>query len=1007
MSSDRSFTARVGVLCLAILLTPHGAHGAGEYETISGSVEFAESRLPAPEMRVTLFDLETLRPVTTLTDEGGRFELPVAGASSAGADFASPATDLASLPTQNFPNPFNPSTTIPFELRQPAHVSLEVFDILGQRVRALSDEIHSSGRHEIVWNGTDDSGRAVASGIYIYRLVVDGVPLAVRRMILIDGPPDSSPAHPAPAPIQERETTYGLTIAAAGIRMLVAEDLSLNDIASQSFTVTQALSLRKSSKVTGVAAGSGILGDVTGDGRVTITDALVVATYGIDNTVAPPEGGDMALGDVNADGRVDISDALIIASYSVDPTNPNLPGGIAEGVEPELSTYAVSGFVRNRAGEALQSAQVWLGPLTTVTDADGFYQLVLTSPVEAETIIVELGEYNQHAALLSLAGEDLSYSIELTPDALPTAVAEADADIIFTGESVTLRGGASSDPSGRGLSYQWSSVPTNPVGVDFPVNDSGEAFAVTVVLAESGEYNFKLVVDNGLASSEPDTVTVVANRSPVAVISTPADGETFEVGQTILLQGEGEDPDAGFVAPDRLSWFLGDGSVGTGSIQQLSDLQVGTHEISLAVIDVYGATDTVVISIEVVEAPPELTVIAISGDSQTVTINQPSAAFVVAIVDELQAGASGRQIGLNIVSGQGVLSDNTRITDAQGELATTITPTAMDDIVVEATSSSAAGVVQFSFAVAAAFADAALETAIRDVLAKPEGDIVAADIAMLIDLDASQLGVISLQGAELLTSLQSLNAGLNALVDLSPLAELSSLAELWLGSNLIVDLQPLANLPTLSTLVLQDNGIDDVSALSGITTLQTLILWGNEIADISPLAGLTGLLDLELNGNQITDISSLTALTDLQALDLSDNQVGDLSAIAGMSQLSELDLSENAVTSVGDLAGLSALTELNLSDNTVVIISALAGLDNLVDLDLSDNEISDVSAVSGMGSLVSLNLKRNKIADIEALVDNLDLGSGDDVDLRNNPLNQDAINIHIPALEARGVTVRQ
>ena len=74
------------------------------------------------------------------------------------------------------------------------------------------------------------------------------------------------------------------------------------------------------------------------------------------------------LGDVNADGHVDISDALIIASYSVDPTNPNLPAGIAEGVEPEVPTYAVSGFVRNRAGEALQGAQIWLGPLTTVTD---------------------------------------------------------------------------------------------------------------------------------------------------------------------------------------------------------------------------------------------------------------------------------------------------------------------------------------------------------------------------------------------------------------------------------------------------------------------------------------------------------------------------------------------------------------------------------------------------------------------------------------------------------------
>jgi len=799
-----------------------------------------------------------------------------------------------------------------------------------------------------------------------------------------------------------------MTIAGGGIRMFVAEDLALDALANQSFEVHSSGSSQVSAKATGVSANGGFLGDVTGDGRVTITDALVVATYGIDNSVEPPEGGDLTLGDVNADGRVDISDALIIASYSVDPTNPNLPAGIAEGVEPEVPTYAVSGFVRNRAGEALQGAQIWLGPLTTVTDADGFYQLVLTGPVEAQTIIVELAAYDQHSRLLNLAGDDLSYSIELVPEALPTAMAESDADVIVSGESVTLRGGMSSDPSGRGLIYQWSSVPTNPVGVDLPVNNSGEAFAVTVALTRSGEYRFKLVVDNGLASSAPDTVTVVANLAPVAIITAPADGETFEVGQAIVLNGQGEDPDAGFLAPDRLSWLLdGDIDLGSGSVLQLADLQVGTHEISLAVTDVYGATDTTIILIEMVEAPPQLTLTAVSGEGQTVTINQASELFVVAVVDEMQAGAVGRPIGLNIISGQGILSDNTRITDAQGELATTITPTSMQEIVVEATSAAAAGTVQFTFTVAASFADAGVETAIREALAKPAGDIVAADIATLGDLDVSQLGVLSLQGVDLLTSLLSLNAGLNAIADLSPLAELDNLQELWLGSNLVIDLQPLANLPSLSTLALQSNLIEDVAALSGITTLQTLILWGNEIADISPLAGLTGLLDLQLNGNLITDVSSLTALTNLQALDLSDNQVGDLGALAGMSQLTVLDLSDNSVTSVGDLAGLSALTELNLSDNTVVIISALAGLDNLVDLDLSDNDISDVSAIASMSSLVSLNLKRNKIADIEALVDNLDLGADDDVDLRNNPLNQEAINTHIPALEARGVTVRQ
>ena len=121
----------------------------------------------------------------------------------------------------------------------------------------------------------------------------------------------------------------------------------------------------------------------------------------------------------------------------------------------------------------------------------------------------------------------------------------------------------------------------------------------------------------------------------------------------------------------------------------------------------------------------------------------------------------------------------------------------MQEIVVEATSAAAAGTVQFAFTVAASFADAAVETAIRDSLAKPAGDIVAADIATLGDLDVSQLGVLSLQGVDLLTSLLSLNAGLNAIADLSPIAELDSLQELWLGSNLVADLQPLANLPSL------------------------------------------------------------------------------------------------------------------------------------------------------------------------------------------------------------------
>ncbi|MGH1362150.1 MAG: FG-GAP-like repeat-containing protein [Calditrichia bacterium] len=71
---------------------------------------------------------------------------------------------------RNYPNPFNPSTTIAYSLPKAVNVSLEVFNMLGQRVRSLVNERQESGVHEANWNGLNDAGNAVASGTYIYRL---------------------------------------------------------------------------------------------------------------------------------------------------------------------------------------------------------------------------------------------------------------------------------------------------------------------------------------------------------------------------------------------------------------------------------------------------------------------------------------------------------------------------------------------------------------------------------------------------------------------------------------------------------------------------------------------------------------------------------------------------------------------------------------------------------------------------------------------------------------------
>ncbi len=85
---------------------------------------------------------------------------------------------------QNFPNPFNPTTTITYGMRTPDRVIVRVYDSHGAIVRTLVDEYQASGSHRVEWDGKDDVGRAVASGIYYYR-VSAGAASAARRMVLL------------------------------------------------------------------------------------------------------------------------------------------------------------------------------------------------------------------------------------------------------------------------------------------------------------------------------------------------------------------------------------------------------------------------------------------------------------------------------------------------------------------------------------------------------------------------------------------------------------------------------------------------------------------------------------------------------------------------------------------------------------------------------------------------------------------------------------------------------
>ena len=95
----------------------------------------------------------------------------------------SASTRLAVLyPTR--PNPFNPETTIAFWLAADAHVRLQIFDVRGARVRVLLDEARPAGDGRVKWNGRDDMGRMVSSGVYYGRLVA-GDESRVQGMVLV------------------------------------------------------------------------------------------------------------------------------------------------------------------------------------------------------------------------------------------------------------------------------------------------------------------------------------------------------------------------------------------------------------------------------------------------------------------------------------------------------------------------------------------------------------------------------------------------------------------------------------------------------------------------------------------------------------------------------------------------------------------------------------------------------------------------------------------------------
>jgi hypothetical protein len=158
-------------------MTLNYVNGDGVINLIIYSLE--GGRLPAGN--VDLFEV----------DGGGTVEIDEFDLSTTDGRLVSPAFSRsdAALPRdyalhQNYPNPFNPETKISFDLPQDGRIRLLVYNILGRQVKLLLDDYLPAGTHTVAWDGTDDHGRSVASGVYLYRLEAEAASLSRKMMLL-------------------------------------------------------------------------------------------------------------------------------------------------------------------------------------------------------------------------------------------------------------------------------------------------------------------------------------------------------------------------------------------------------------------------------------------------------------------------------------------------------------------------------------------------------------------------------------------------------------------------------------------------------------------------------------------------------------------------------------------------------------------------------------------------------------------------------------------------------
>ena len=313
-----------------------------------------------------------------------------------------------------------------------------------------------------------------------------------------------------------------------------------------------------------------------------------------------------------------------------------------------------------------------------------------------------------------------------------------------------------------------------------------------------------------------------------------------------------------------------------------------------------------------------------------------------------------------------------------------------------------------------------------------------AELVNLEDLDLHGNRIADISALSAMTELRRLDLDDNAIDDISPLAELVNLEDLDLHGNRIADVSALLAMVELRDLRLRGNGIDDISPLAGLANLEYLTLGQNRVDEVSALSAMIGLRHLDLHDNALTDIAPLvnrTVFADGAYLNLDGNPLNEASVDVHIPQLRSWGVRVLFPVGSGATAPPKPIADATLrslvfealahssnhvDDNTIPLdglwrlriggagVEDLAGLESAHALSLlyaASNAIADLSPLALLPELTELDLRDNRIVDLGPLLANTDVADGDRVAVGGNPLSEDSVNEHVPALLARGVAV--